>query len=112
MLFAFHRFLLTVLVIFHYILNIYSPLAVESVHDTLMEQAKAQEETMLSNQEELKETLEKGFNQKLSRVTDEVRCIRTCSSQQQQQQVSFSRKQDLKQDRNGYFSFSSIILVL
>lgn len=48
-------------------------LAAESVHDTLMEQAKAQEETMLSSQEELKEALEKGFNQKLSRVVDEVK---------------------------------------
>lgn len=44
----------------------------DSVQDTLLEQAKAQEETMLSNQEELKEALEKGFNQRLSKVTDEV----------------------------------------
>ncbi|CAM9926053.1 unnamed protein product, partial [Pylaiella littoralis] len=54
-----------------------STAAVETVHDTLVEQAKAQEEIMLSSQENIREVLEKEFNQRLSRVTNEMALLGT-----------------------------------
>lgn len=48
--------------------------AVESVQETLIEKAKAQEEVLRSHQEELMESLQKGFDQRLSRFGEEV-CV-------------------------------------
>lgn len=47
-------------------------LAVEEVQDTLIEQAKVQEEMLQLTKEELRASLEKGMEQKLGRVTSEV----------------------------------------
>lgn len=45
----------------------------EEVQDTLIEQAKAQEDMLQLTKEELRVSLDKGMEQKLGRVTNEVR---------------------------------------
>ena len=42
------------------------------MHETLIEQAKAQEKTLQFHQEELRESLEKAFDQRFTRINDEV----------------------------------------
>lgn len=53
-------------------------LATEEVQDTLIEQVKAQEEMLQLTKEELWMSLEKGMEQKLGRVTNEVRKLSKC----------------------------------
>lgn len=47
----------------------------ESVQETLIEQAKAQEDLMQCTREELKESLEKSFDQRISRFSEEVSAV-------------------------------------
>eukprot|EP00903_Cladosiphon_okamuranus_P010191 g9650.t1 len=54
-----------------------STVAAETVHETLIEQAKAHEKTLQSHQEELRESLEKGFDQRLSNINAEVTLLAT-----------------------------------
>eukprot|EP00752_Nemacystus_decipiens_P016768 g15005.t1 len=54
-----------------------STVAAETVQVTLMEQAKAQEKTLQSHQEELKESLEKGFDHRLSGISGEIALLGT-----------------------------------
>lgn len=59
--------------------------AAETVQETLIEQAKAQEITLQSNQDELRESLEAAFNQRLSRINDEVWFVQRLNTQNPEQ---------------------------